>query len=425
VHSAIAQVHARQILDSRGNPTVEAEVVLSGGGFGRAAVPSGASTGSGEAVELRDGGSRYLGKGVTTAVRHVNEAIAEALTGVDALRQDSIDQIMLDLDASADKSRLGANAILAVSMAVARAAAVSQGVALYRYLGGPWSRVLPVPCLNVLNGGVHASNSVDIQEFMLVPGGMDTFSDALQAGVECYHALKKVLAGKGLATNVGDEGGFAPNLPTNRAALDLLAEAVEVAGYTLGEEIGLALDVAATEIFQGGRYLLEGGELTPAELVDYLAALVDEFPLVSIEDGMSESDWDGWQLLTKKLGGRVQLVGDDLFVTNEDLLRQGIAIGAANAILIKVNQIGSLSETMRTIDTAARAGYGRMISHRSGETEDSFISHLAVATGAGQIKAGAPARGERTAKYNQLLRIEEDLGIEARFAGWDAFRRFL
>ena len=422
--TVITRIRAREILDSRGNPTVEAEVHLSGGGFGRSAVPSGASTGSGEAVELRDGGDRFGGKGVITAVNNVNNVIADALIGLDALNQDSIDQTMLDLDASADKARLGANAILAVSLAVARAGAWATGVPLFRYLGGPWARVLPVPCLNVLNGGAHASNSVDIQEFMLVPGGFDTYRDALRAGVECYHALKKVLAGRGLATNVGDEGGFAPNLATNRAALVLLAEAVEVAGYRLGEEIGLALDVAATELFSSGRYHLEGGELTSAEMVDYLAALVDEFPLVSVEDGMAESDWDGWQLLTKQLGSRVQLVGDDLFVTNEDLLRQGIANGAANAILIKVNQIGSLSETIRTMDIAARAGFGRMISHRSGETEDSFISHLAVATNAGQMKSGAPARGERTAKYNQLLRIEEALASEARYGGWETFRRY-
>jgi enolase len=372
---------------------------------------------------LRDGGNRYGGKGVREAVRNVNETIAPALAGMDGLLQDSIDQVMLDLDGSDDKGKLGANAILAVSLAVARAAAVAQRLPLFRYLGGPWGRVLPVPCLNVLNGGVHASNSIDIQEFMLVPAGFGTYSEALRAGVECYHALKKVLAGQGLGTNVGDEGGFAPNLPTNRSALEVLAEAVEVAGYQLGDEVALALDVAATEIFQGGRYQLDGGQLTSAEMVDYLTRLVEEFPLVSIEDGMAEGDWDGWQLLTKKLGNRVQLVGDDLFVTNDDLLRQGIARGVANAILIKVNQIGSLSETMVTIETATRAGYGRMISHRSGETEDSFISHLAVATNAGQIKSGAPARGERTAKYNQLLRIEESLGGEARFAGWETFRR--
>jgi enolase len=422
--TSIAAVTAREILDSRGNPTIEAEIHLSGGGFGRAAVPSGASTGSGEAVELRDGGDRYTGKGVQQAVRNVRSTITPAILGVDATRQEAIDQIMLDLDGTAEKSKLGANAILAVSLAVARAAAAGLGLPLYRYLGGPTARMLPVPCLNVLNGGVHASNSVDIQEFMIVPGGLPTFADALRAGVECYQALKKVLAGRGLQTNVGDEGGFAPNLATNRAALQLLSEGIEEAGYRLGEEVALALDVAATELFQGGRYQLEGGAMTSSELVDYLASLVDEFPLVSIEDGMAESDWDGWQALTQKLGTRVQLMGDDLFVTNEELLRKGIVSEAANAILIKVNQIGTLSETLHTMETAERAGFGRMISHRSGETEDSFISHLAVATNAGQIKSGAPARGERTAKYNQLLRIEERLGSEARYAGWDTFRKF-
>ncbi|HKY47780.1 MAG TPA: phosphopyruvate hydratase [Acidimicrobiia bacterium] len=422
--TSIAAVTAREILDSRGNPTIEAEVHLSGGGFGRAAVPSGASTGSGEALELRDGGDRYSGKGVQQAIRNVRSTITPAIIGVDATRQEAIDQIMLDLDGTAEKSKLGANAILAVSLAVARAAAAGLGLPLYRYLGGPTARLLPVPCLNVLNGGVHASNSVDIQEFMIVPGGLPTFADALRAGVECYQALKKVLAGRGLQTNVGDEGGFAPNLATNRAALQLLSEGIEQAGYRLGEEVALALDVAATELFQGGRYQLEGGAMTSAELVDYLASLVDEFPLVSIEDGMAESDWDGWQALTRKLGARVQLMGDDLFVTSEELLRKGIVSEAANAILIKVNQIGSLSETLHTMETAERAGFGRMVSHRSGETEDSFISHLAVATNAGQIKSGAPARGERTAKYNQLLRIEERLGGEARYAGWDTFRKF-
>jgi enolase len=422
--TTIAAVTAREILDSRGNPTLEVEVHLAGGGFGRAGVPSGASTGSGEAVELRDGGSRYGGKGVRQAVQHVTSIIAPAITGIDATRQEAIDQLMVDLDATADKSKLGANAILGVSLAVARAAAGGLGIPLYRYLGGPTARLLPVPCLNVVNGGAHASNSIDIQEFMLVPGGLGTYQEALQAGVECYHSLKKVLAGRGLATNVGDEGGFAPDLATNRAALDLVAEGVEAAGYKLGEEVGLALDVAATEFFNGGRYQLEGGEFTSAEMVDFLVGLVDDFPLVSIEDGMAESDWDGWQALTQKLGSRIQLVGDDLFVTNEELLRKGIASGAGNAILIKVNQIGSLSETLHTMETAERAGFGRMVSHRSGETEDSFIAHLAVATNAGQIKSGAPARGERTAKYNQLLRIEESLGNEARFAGWGTFRRF-
>jgi enolase len=420
----IAAVTAREILDSRGNPTIEAEIHLSGGGFGRAAVPSGASTGSGEALELRDGGDRYTGKGVQQAVRNVRSTITPAILGVDATRQEAIDQVMLDLDGTAEKSKLGANAILAVSLAVARAAAAGLGLPLFRYLGGPTARMLPVPCLNVLNGGVHASNSVDIQEFMIVPGGLPTFADALRAGAECYQALKKVLAGRGLQTNVGDEGGFAPNLATNRAALQLLSEGIEAAGYRLGDEVALALDVAASELFQGGRYQLEGGAMTSSELVDYLASLVDEFPLVSIEDGMAESDWDGWQALTRKLGARVQLMGDDLFVTNEELLRKGIVSEAANAILIKVNQIGTLSETLHTMETAERAGFGRMVSHRSGETEDSFISHLAVATNAGQIKSGAPARGERTAKYNQLLRIEERLGGEARYAGWDTFRKF-
>ncbi|HEY7563438.1 MAG TPA: phosphopyruvate hydratase [Acidimicrobiia bacterium] len=420
----IASITAREILDSRGNPTVESEVHLVGGGFGRAAVPSGASTGAAEALELRDGDERFGGKGVLQAIGHIRATIAPAVQGMDATNQEAIDQVMIDLDGTAEKSKLGANAILAVSLAVARAAAGAVGMTLYRYLGGPTARLLPVPCLNVINGGAHASNSIDIQEFMLVPGGFGTYREALRAGVECYQSLKKVLAGRGLATNVGDEGGFAPNLATNRAALDLLAEGVEAAGYRLGDEVALALDVAATELYAGGRYQLEGAEMTSQEMVDYLAGLVADFPLVSVEDGMAESDWDGWQALTNKLGPKVQLVGDDLFVTNEELLRKGIASGAANAILIKVNQIGSLSETLHTMETAVRGGYGRMMSHRSGETEDSFISHLAVATNCGQIKSGAPARGERTAKYNQLLRIEESLGADARYAGWDTFRKF-
>ncbi len=420
----ILDIKAREILDSRGNPTVEAEVFLVGGGFGRAAVPSGASTGAREAIELRDGGSRYHGKGVSQALDHIRTVITPQLVGLEADRQETIDQMMLDLDGSIDKSRLGANALLAVSLAVARAAAAATGLPLFRYLGGPTARVLPVPCLNVLNGGAHASNSVDIQEFMLVPGGFASYAEALQAGVECYHSLRKVLAGRGLATNVGDEGGFAPNLATNRAALELLVEGVESAGYKLGEEIGLALDVAASELHKDGQYFLDGREIGSEEMVDYLADLVDGFPLVSIEDGMAEDDWDGWKMLTERLGARIQLVGDDLFVTNEEILRKGIASGVANAILIKVNQIGTLSETLHTMETAERASYARMVSHRSGETEDSFISHLAVATNAGQIKSGAPARGERTAKYNQLLRIEEALGSEARYAGWDTFRKF-
>jgi len=421
--TTITRIWAREVLDSRGNPTVEAEVTLAGGGFGRALVPSGASTGALEANELRDGGDRFGGKGVLRAVDHVNNTIAPALVGVDATRQEAIDQRMLDLDATPNKENLGANAILAVSMAVARAAAAGLGTPLYRYLGGTSARVLPVPCLNVLNGGAHAANSVDIQEFMLVPGGLPSYKEALRAGVETYQALKKVLAGRGLTTNVGDEGGFAPNLPADRAALELLSEAVEVAGYKLGDEISFALDVAATELYRAGRYELDGRQLTSGEMVEYLGGLVDEFPLVSVEDGLAEDDWDGWKLMTEKLGNKVQLVGDDLFVTNVDLLQRGIDEDTANAILIKVNQIGSLSETLHTIELAVENSYGLMVSHRSGETEDSFISHLAVATNAGQIKTGAPARGERTAKYNQLLRIEEALGDEARFAGWKPFKR--
>ena len=419
----IVDIRAREILDSRGNPTVEADVHLAGGAFGRAAVPSGASTGALEAIELRDGGDRFGGKGVSQAVDNVRDAITPQLLGVDATRQEQIDQIMLDLDGTPNKAKLGANAILAVSLASARAAAAGTGLPLYRYLGGPAARTLPVPCLNVLNGGAHAANSVDIQEFMLVPGGFASFREAFTAGVEVYHALKKVLAGRGLATNVGDEGGFAPNLPTNRAALELLFEAIETAGYKPGEEVALALDVAASEIYREGSYQLEGKEFSPEEMVGFLAELIDEFPLVSVEDGMDEGDWSGWAKLTEEVGSRTQLVGDDLFVTNEEILRRGIAEKAANAILIKVNQIGSLSETLHTMQTAEGASFGRMVSHRSGETEDSFIAHLAVATNAGQIKTGAPARGERTAKYNQLLRIEEALGDSARYAGWAPFRR--
>jgi len=418
----IERVHARQVLDSRGNPTVEAEVTT-GSGFGRAIVPSGASTGTYEAVELRDGGKEWMGKGVGRAVAAVNEEIGRALVGRDATRQEELDQLMCDLDGTKEKSALGANAILAVSMAVARAAAASVDLPLYRYLGGPAARMLPVPCLNVLNGGAHAANSVDIQEFMLVPAGLPSFSEALRAGVETYHALKRVLAGRGLSTNVGDEGGFAPNLATNEEALELLITAIEQAGYRPGEDVALALDVAATEFHREGSYQLEGRSLVAGEMVDYLNDLSERYPLVSIEDGMSEEDWAGWESLTEVVGGRVQLVGDDLFVTSEDRLRRGITEGIANAILIKVNQIGTVSETLHTMELAERSGYGRMVSHRSGETEDTFISHLAVATNAGQIKSGAPARGERTAKYNQLLRIEERLGQEARFAGWAPFRR--
>lgn len=421
--TTIERIHARQVLDSRGNPTVEVEVLTAGGGFGRAIVPSGASTGAMEAVELRDGGDRWGGKGVTRAVANVLEVLAPALIGVDVTRQEHIDQLMLDLDATPNKANLGANSILGVSMAASRAAAATLGLPLYRYLGGPAARTLPVPCLNVLNGGAHAANSVDIQEFMVVPGGLPSFSEALRAGAEVYQALKKVIGGRGLGTNVGDEGGFAPDLPTNESALELLVEAIEAAGYKVGDEIALALDVAANEIHRSGRYELDGRSLDSGEMVGYLADLVERYPLVSVEDGMAEDDWDGWKELTKQVGHRVQLVGDDLFVTNEEFLRKGIAEGAANAILIKVNQIGSVSETLHTMATARNASYGMMVSHRSGETEDSYISHLAVATNAGQIKSGAPARGERTAKYNQLLRIEESLGVEARYAGWPTFRR--
>jgi enolase len=421
--TAIEKVWAREVLDSRGNPTVEAEVSLAGGGFGRAAVPSGASTGALEANELRDGGDRYGGKGVLRAVDFVNTVIAPAIVGTDAIEQEHIDQVMLDLDGTPNKERMGANAILAVSLANARAAAAGVGLPLYRYLGGTAGRVLPVPCLNVLNGGAHAANSVDIQEFMLVPGGLPTYHEALRAGAEVYQALKKVLAGRGLSTNVGDEGGFAPNLGADRDALEILTEAVEAAGYTVGDDVAFALDVAASELYREGRYNVEGGQLTSEEMVDYIASLVDEFPLVSIEDGLDEADWDGWKLLTDRLGSQTQIVGDDLFVTNEEILRKGIDMGVANAVLIKVNQIGSLSETLHTMEIAENSKYGRMVSHRSGETEDSFISHLAVGTNAGQIKTGAPARGERTAKYNQLIRIEEQLGDQARYAGWTPFRR--
>jgi len=417
----IAQVRAREILDSRGNPTVEAEVLLAGGAFGRAGVPSGASTGALEAIELRDGGGRYGGKGVERAVSHVNERIAPLLLGRDATEQEAIDQLMCDLDATPNKAGLGANAILAVSLAVARAAAFASGMPLFRYLGGPSARLLPTPMLNVLNGGVHAANKVDIQEFMVVPAGFPTFREALRAGVEVYHALKKVLSKRGLSTNVGDEGGFAPDLGANREALEVLVEAVQAAGYEPGRQVAFALDPAASEFHRDGAYHLDGKALSSEEMVEYYTGLVDAFPLVSIEDGLAEDDWEGWALLTRTLGGRLQLVGDDVFVTNEEVLRKGIKAGVANAVLIKVNQIGSLSETLHTMELAERSGYRRVVSHRSGETEDSFISHLVVATNAGQIKTGAPARGERTAKYNQLLRIEERLGDQARYAGWDPY----
>ncbi len=419
--TTIDVIRAREVLDSRGNPTVEAEVLLAGGAFGRAAVPSGASTGALEAVELRDGGDRYGGKGVTRAVANIHDEIAPALLGRNATDQEALDQVMLDLDGTPNKARLGANAILAVSLAAARASTAALNIPLFKYLGGPSARVLPVPFLNVLNGGAHAANSVDIQEFMLVPGGAPSFREALRAGVEVYHALKAVLSGRGLSTNVGDEGGFAPNLSSNREALEILSEAIHNAGYQLGDDIALAMDVAASELYQGGKYVLdgEGREFSSEEMTNFLEGLLDDFPLVSIEDGLAEDDWDGWKEHTRRIGSRTQLVGDDIFVTNEGILRKGIKEEIGNAILIKVNQIGSLSETLHTMETAERAGYGRMVSHRSGETEDTFISHLVVATNAGQIKTGAPARAERTAKYNQLLRIEEYLGDQARYAGWD------
>ena len=423
-NTTVSEVLAREVLDSRGNPTVEADVILADGAWGRAIVPSGASTGALEAVELRDGGDRFLGKGVLDAVANVRDVIAPALLGVDATHQEHIDQVMLDLDGTPNKAKLGANAVLPVSMAVARAAADQVGLPLFRYLGGTAGRVLPVPCFNVLNGGAHAANSVDIQEFMLVPGGLPSYREALRAGVETYHALKKVCAGRGLTTNVGDEGGFAPDLPDDRAALDLIIEAIETAGYTTGDDIAIALDAAASEFHVAGRYELSGAQLTSAEMIDHLGALTSDYPIISIEDGLAEDDWDGWKLMTDRLGDRVQIVGDDLLVTNEDLLDRAIREGIANAILIKVNQIGSLSETMHTISKAEANRYGRMISHRSGETEDSFIAHLAVATNAGQIKTGAPARGERTGKYNELLRIEESLGDDARYAGWAPFSRW-
>ncbi|HWH14984.1 MAG TPA: phosphopyruvate hydratase [Miltoncostaeaceae bacterium] len=424
--SQIARVHARQILDSRGQPTVEVEVGLAGGATGRAAVPSGASTGAFEALELRDRDpGAYSGKGVLKAVANVQDELAGALIGLEASDQSVVDRTMLELDGSPTKGRLGANAILGCSMAVAVAAAAESGLPLYRYLGGARAHRLPVPMMNILNGGAHADNSVDLQEFMVAPVGARNFAEALQMGAEIYQSLKKVLKGRGLATGVGDEGGFAPDLPSNGEALVVIAEAIEQAGYTLGDDVALALDPATTELFRDGAYHLEGEGrvLSSAEMVDYWADLCDRYPIVSIEDGMAEEDWEGWQLLTERLGDRVQLVGDDLFVTNVERLRMGIERRAGNAILVKLNQIGSLTETLAAMDLASRAGFAAMVSHRSGETEDTFIADLAVATGCGQIKTGAPARSERVAKYNQLLRIEESLGPAARYAGASAFRR--
>ena len=423
--AVIEQVGAREILDSRGNPTVEVEVALDDGTLARAAVPSGASTGEHEAVELRDGDpNRYLGKGVEKAVTAVLDEIGPELNGIDAVDQRIVDQKLVDLDGTPDKSRLGANAILGVSLAVAKAAAESSGLELFRYLGGPNAHVLPVPMLNILNGGSHADSNVDIQEFMIAPIGADSFREALRWGAEVYHSLKSVLKSKGLATGLGDEGGFAPNLGNNREALDLIVVAIEKAGYAVGRDIALALDVAATEFFTDGAYTFEGARKSAEEMSAYYAALVDAYPMVSIEDPLSEDDWDGWVRLTADLGERVQLVGDDLFVTNPDRLEEGIARRAANALLVKVNQIGTLSETLDAVTLATSYGYRSMMSHRSGETEDTTIADLAVATGVGQIKTGAPARSERVAKYNQLLRIEETLGDAARYAGDLAFPRF-
>ncbi len=424
IMSIITQVYAREILDSRGNPTVEVEVVLEDGTMGRAAVPSGASTGVHEAVELRDGDKkRYVGKGVMKAVENVNDIIAEALIGLDATRQIEIDELLIRLDETPNKAKLGANAILGVSMAVAKAAANYVGLPLYQYLGGTNAHELPVPMMNILNGGSHADNNVDIQEFMIMPVGAKSFSECLRMNVEIYHALKGILKGKGLSTGLGDEGGFAPNLESNAEALDVIMEAIEKAGYKAGKDIMLAMDVAASEFFKDGKYhmLAEGAPKTSAQMVNYLADLVAKYPIISIEDGLAEDDWKGWAALTKKLGGKVQLVGDDLFVTNAERLQMGIDKGVANAILIKVNQIGTLTETFRAVELAKRHGYTAIVSHRSGETEDVTMADIAVALNAGQIKSGAPARTDRVAKYNQLLRIEEDLGPAATYSGMEVF----
>ncbi len=423
--TAIELVRAREILDSRGNPTIEVEVGLLDGSSGRAAVPSGASTGESEAVELRDGGQRYLGKGVTRAVANVEDTIAGELLGHDATEQRAIDALLLELDGTDNKSNLGANAILGVSLAVAKAAAESCGLPLYAYLGGPNAHLLPVPMMNVLNGGSHAESNVDFQEFMLAPVGAPSFREALRMGTEVYHHLKKVLSGRGLTTGLGDEGGFAPDLDSNTAALDLLLEAIQAAGYEPGTDIALAMDPATSELYRDGAYHLEGEgrTLDSAQMVELWADLVDRYPIVSIEDGLDENDWDGWKLLTERLGEKVQVVGDDLLVTNPQFVRRGIEERAANSVLVKVNQIGSLTETLEAVQLAHRAGWTAMISHRSGETEDATIADIAVAVNAGQIKTGAPARSDRVAKYNQLLRIEEELGDVARYAGASAFPR--
>ena len=423
--AVITAVHARQILDSRGNPTVEVEVLLEDGAFARAAVPSGASTGEWEAVERRDGDkSVYLGKGVLGAVKSVIEEISEEIIGIDAADQRTVDQAMIALDATNNKGKLGANAILGVSLAVAKAAAESADLPLYKYLGGPNAHVLPVPMMNILNGGSHADSNVDIQEFMIAPIGFENYSDALRAGVEVYHSLKSVLHDRGLSTGLGDEGGFAPNLESNAEALDLIIEAIEKAGYKPGEQVALALDVASSEFYNDGAYDFEGQKKSAEEMSAYYADLVAKYPLVSIEDPLDENDWAGYKTLTEQIGEKVQIVGDDLFVTNPERLEKGINEGAANALLVKVNQIGSLTETLDAMELAQRSEYRCMVSHRSGETEDVTIADLAVATNAGQIKTGAPARSERVAKYNQLLRIEEELGDAAVYAGKSAFPRF-
>jgi enolase len=415
--SGIEKVHGRQILDSRGNPTVEVDVLLKSAAAGRAAVPSGASTGEFEAVELRDGGERWAGKGVAQAVANVNGELAEAVAGMDPADQEALDRAMIDLDGTRGKGRLGANAILGVSLAAAKAAAAESGQPLWRYLGGEAAHVLPVPMMNVLNGGAHADNKVDFQEFMVVPSGAKSFSDGLRMGVEVFHALKRTLHDQGLSTAVGDEGGFAPDLDSNEAALEALMTGIEAAGLRPGEDVAIALDPATSEIFENGSYELkhEGKSLSSAQLVDYWSDISSRYPVISIEDGLDEEDWDGWKLLTEKLGDRVQLVGDDLFVTNTERLERGIQLGVANSILIKVNQIGTLTETLSAIRMAEEAGYTAVMSHRSGETEDTTIADLAVATGCGQIKTGAPSRSDRVAKYNQLLRIEEALGADAKY----------
>jgi len=423
--SAIVDIVGREILDSRGNPTVECDVLLESGVMGRAAVPSGASTGSREAIELRDGDkSRYLGKGVLKAVEHINTEISEAVLGLDASEQAFLDKTLIDLDGTENKSRLGANAMLAVSMAVARAAAEESGLPLYRYFGGMAGNQLPVPMMNVINGGAHANNSIDLQELMIIPVGAPSFREALRWGAEVFHALKKIIDAKGMSTAVGDEGGFAPNVENHEAAIQMILEAIDKAGYTAGEQIALGLDCAASEFYKDGKYVLEGEggiQLTAEQWTDMLATWVDKYPIISIEDGMAEGDWDGWKHITEKLGDKVQLVGDDLFVTNTKILKEGIDKGIANSILIKINQIGTLTETFAAIEMAKRAGYTAVISHRSGETEDSTISDIAVGLNAGQIKTGSLSRSDRMAKYNQLLRIEEDLGDVAVYPGRAAF----